>query len=302
MPSTQHEQFVQLLRGARVTPDLPVDDARAGYDASGSVIPLPDGTETSEIDLGGVPAERVHVGDVDDRRAVVWFHGGGYVIGSTRSHRPLAAALSATSGLPVLLVDYRRAPEHPYPAAIDDATAAIDAAIDANPGGVAVGGDSAGGGLALAAVTARLAAGEAPPAALALVSPWLDLTGDDDPDQAATDADPVLSPELLEHWSDLYCGDADRRDPLVSPLYADLTGLPPLLVHASSAELLADDARRLAERSRQAGCDDVTLDIADDLVHHWHVWVGLFPEADESLAQIGRWLRGQLVDAAASHE
>jgi acetyl esterase/lipase len=295
MASDAFENLRTALSATRVTPDGELEAARLGYDAVGSMIPLVDGTTVEPVDAGGAAAEWVRAPGLEPGRAIVWFHGGGYVIGSPASHRPFASRLSAATAAPVLVVDYARAPEHPYPAALDDAMAAyrwvLADGLDA--GHVALGGDSAGGGLALATAIALRDAGDPQPAAIALSSPWLDLTLAGDSMAANRDDDIILSAELLDHWAGLYAGDTPRTDPGLSPLFAPLDDLPPLLVHVARTELLFDDTVRL-EAAARAVDREITVDVDDEMIHHWHVFAGLFPEGDDAVDRLGAWLASRL--------
>jgi epsilon-lactone hydrolase len=233
-------------------------------------------------------------------RTVVALRGGGYCLGSLNSNRRFCELLGDVTSARVLNVGYRNAPEHRHPAALDDALAAyrwlLDTGVD--PATVAVAGNSAGGGLALALLLALRDAGDVLPAAAVAVSPWTDLanTGASIVANAATEVmlDPVHIADTAAHYAD-----ADRlHDPYVSPLYGDLTGLPPLLIHASETELLRDDAVRLAERACAGGVD-ITLELVADMPHVWHLFAGLLPEADDAMLRIGIWL-GKPLAAATS--
>jgi acetyl esterase/lipase len=233
-------------------------------------------------------------GVVDDR-ALLYLHGGGYVVGSTVSHSPMASKVGAAAGLPVLVLDYRLAPEHPFSAAIEDADTAFDwlLAQGLAPEQVAVAGDSAGGGLTLALLLHRRDAGAALPGAAACLSPWTDLTMTSPSIDANEATDPMLDRPRLQAYADWYLGDGDPREPLASPRFADLHGLPPVLIHAAEQEVLLDDARLVAEGIGAAGgvCEYRSW---PGVFHVWHAVAGLAPEADEAVAEIGRFLRERL--------
>ena len=192
-------------------------------------------------------------------------------------------------------MDYRLAPEHPFPAAVDDAVTAYRFAISAGhaPEAIALCGDSSGGGLALATLVALRDLGEPLPRTAICMSPWTDLTLSGASLQANRDADPMVSAATLALMADAYLGDVDRRSPTASPLFADLAGLPPLLVQVGSGELLLDDATRFAERAEAAGVD-VTLEIWDDVFHVWHSFADLLPEARDAIARIGTYVDQRL--------
>lgn len=276
-------------------PDAPVDEQRLGYDLMGRMIPLVDATAVEPVNAGGVPAEWITAPGAEADKVVVHFHAGGYVIGSLDSHRPFASRLSAAAGCRVLLVDYRRAPEHPFPAALDDALTACRWVIGegASSDHLVISGDSAGGGLTIAALCSLRDAGEGRPAAAVAMSPWVDLARTGASVHAKADLDPILSPDLLERWAGFYLAGADPRAPAASPLYADLAGLPPLLILAGGREVLLDDAVRLAERARTSGVD-VTLEVADEMIHIWPSFAGLVPEGDEGVARVGAFIRAHI--------
>ncbi|MFZ5756487.1 MAG: alpha/beta hydrolase fold domain-containing protein [Pseudomonadota bacterium] len=277
--------------------DLPLAVQRAALDSAGRTMRKPRGLRIDNTALAGLPARLLTPRDALPARHVLYLHGGAYIEGSTTSHTPLAGQVAAAARARAWLVDYRLAPEHPYPAAVDDAVAAYGAllaqGIDARH--IAIVGDSAGGGLALAAALALHDARLPMPAALVLLSPWTDLTLSGRSMQAKEDAEPMLNGPWLDWAAGLYCGGRDdgpvtpRTHPGVSPLFADLSGLPPLLIQAGSEEILLDDSTFLAERARRAGVA-VTLHVYDDLWHVFQAQAGLIAEADEALAEIGAFI------------
>ncbi len=295
MGSEQLEGLVGLLAGVRLDVDAPVQQWRDGYDALGGLAVPVASVRTESVSIGGVPAQRHLPEGADERFAVVHLHGGGYVIGSSRSHAALASHLADALGAPVLVPDYRLAPEHPIGASLDDALAVWDGLLAAGlaAGDLALSGDSAGGGLALRCAMALRDRGGALPAALALQSPWVDLTCELPSILGRADRDPVLRSEVLRHWAALACGGSDPADPAVSPLHADLAGLPPMLVHVGGREVLHDDSAELVHRARAAGVE-VELADRDELIHVWHLFAGNLPEADAALDEVAAFLRGHL--------
>jgi acetyl esterase/lipase len=225
----------------------------------------------------------------------VHFHGGGYATGTLESTRALCSHVARATRARLLAVDYRLAPEHPFPAAVDDAVSAYRFAISEGhaPEAIALCGDSSGGGLALATLVALRELGEPMPATAICMSPWTDLTLSGPSLQLNRDADPMVSAATLALMADAYLGEVDRRSPTASPLFADLAGLPPLLVQVGAEELLLDDATRFAERAQDAGVD-VTLEIWDDVFHVWHSFADLLPEARDALARIGAYVDQRL--------
>lgn len=247
------------------------------------------------VDAAGVPAEWVTPDDAVPGRAIVYLHGGGYATGTLDSARALFTHLARATRARLLAVDYRLAPEHPFPAAVEDAVAAYRFAIAAGhaPGAVALCGDSSGGGLALATLVALRDHGDPLPGTAVCMSPWTDLTLSGSSLEANGDSDPMVSAATLAMMADAYLGQIDRRSPTASPLFADLTGLPPLLVQVGAGELLVDDASRFTERAREAGVD-VTLEVWDDVFHVWQGFADLLPEARAAIAQIGTYVDHQL--------
>jgi acetyl esterase/lipase len=222
---------------------------------------------------------------------VLYLHGGGYAAGSCRTHRALAGRLALASQSPVLVLGYRLAPEHPFPAALEDATSAVRWLVDQgiSPDRLALAGDSAGGGLALATTIALRDEGVPLPAALVCFSPWTDLALTGESFLTRAKVDPLISREGCLFYVAAYVGGRDPRLPLISPLYADLRGLPPLLVQVGDYEVLRSDSVRLAESAREAGVD-VTLEVAAGMWHVWQVMAGLMPEAQQALDRAGAFL------------
>jgi acetyl esterase/lipase len=226
---------------------------------------------------------------------LLFLHGGGFSSGSCVTHRELAARLSLASGARALVLDYRLAPEHPFPAAVEDAATGYEwlLAQGIKAGQIAVGGDSAGGALALAALLLLRERGIALPAATVLFSPWLDLAVSGPTITSRAALDPLTSGEDLRAAAALYLAGADPATPLASPLFGDLRGLPPTLVQAGDHEVLLSDATRLAERAEAAGVA-LTLDVWDEMWHVWHAWAGILPEGQQAIDRAGQFIRERL--------
>jgi acetyl esterase/lipase len=237
------------------------------------------------------PLVRVTCGPVDPRRTILWLHGGGFIAGSPRSHRALAGWLSRLSGLAVVLPDYRLAPEHPFPAAQDDARAAWEALRGERlaPGEIALGGDSAGGSLALG-LLADLCARDERPAALVGFSPLTDLTGSGASHRENARAERLLPAERLDELARYAVGDHPRDDPRVSPLFAEFRDPPPVLLQVADTEILRDDALRMASALRAAG-GRVDAEVWPDAPHVWQAVGGLLPEARAAIARAAAFLR-----------
>lgn len=272
-----------------LNPRLPWEVQRRRLDRLMGSWPLPRGTSVTKTAWNGVPVEVVTAPQADGAApvTVVHFHGGGYCVGSAAEARAWAAHLGARAGCRVVLPEYRLAPEHPYPAAVDDARAVVSAVLgEASPGTVVVSGDSAGGGLALGAALALPAAsdGAASLAGCILLSPWLDLTADRAAVPDLVRRDVVLSPAWLEACARAYAPGADRARPMVSPLHASLGGLPPLLIQCGTDDLLAPDAENLAVRAAAAGVD-VTYSRWPGLWHDFALQPDITAAADSAVAQ-----------------
>ena len=271
-----------------------VEEAREMYDKAKYVFALPEGVETAQHEIGGVPAEVV-TPPARGAGTFLYLHGGGYAIGSPVSHRHLVAALAVASRTRAVALDYRLAPENPFPAALDDALAGYRGLLDAGtaPGSIVIGGDSAGGGLTVATLLAIRDAGLPLPAAAVCISPWADLTNEAESYRTHAERDPLVFQEDIDRWGGAYLAGADPRTPLASPLHADLSGLPPLLIQVGSEEVLFDDSRLLAQRCKAAG-GDATLEVWDDMIHVWH-WFGEYlDEAAKAVDRIGEFVRDRL--------
>ena len=266
------------------------EQQRADFDAGFAERPLGDDVTLVPTTVGGVPALDVQVEGADARASTVilYLHGGGYVIGSARTGANLAAPLSRRTGLPTVSLDYRLAPENPFPAAVDDALAAYVALQD-NGKDVLIAGDSAGGGLALATMLAARREGLRLPPAAVVFSPWTDMTLSGASIDARGDLDPLFSREHFVAYVEAYLAGHDPKDELASPLLADLTGLPPLLIQVGSAEVLLDDSLRLAARAAEQEVD-VSLDVVAGAPHVYQFNVGVMDEADAALTRAAQWL------------
>jgi monoterpene epsilon-lactone hydrolase len=297
MPSHEHQAMVeQIIATGQRTPEEPpdIDVLAAMREAErANVIPAPADVQVTDETIGGVPCLVVTPREEQPVGTIVYVHGGGYIWMSAHSHVLVAAALVRASGCRCVSVDYRLSPEHPYPAPVEDLTAVYRAL---RAGGepaeqIAFAGDSAGGGLVLAGLVALRDAGDALPAAGISISPWTDLavTGR----SADTADDPIVGGGGLRMMAKVYLDGADPHSPTASPLYADLGGLPPLLVQVGTRESLLDDARRVAAHARDAGVE-VTLHEFDGVVHMWVVIGPDIPESREAFAEAGAFVRAHL--------
>lgn len=289
----------QVKRRLRGTPD--VRRIKAVFE--GMRLPAPRGVGFREDRLGDVPgewAESAAPGGGSARTTLLYLHGGGFVACSPRTHRPITGWF-ALNGFRVFVPDYRLAPEHPFPAAIEDAVAAWRALRSRVAGPIVVAGDSAGGTLALALMLALRDAGEALPAGAALFSPATDMTGTGGSVQGNRMRDAMFYPEVLPPLAAAYLAGADPRTPLASPLYADLAGLPPLLLHVGEREILRDDSTRLAERARAAGVA-AEVEVWPVVPHVWQFAHATVPEARRSLRAAAEFLHRAAADAASGRD
>ena len=305
MPSQAMQESIDALwdrRKASANQALPtLEERRAAFTPGDRLHPVPDDVLVSEITAGGVPAHWLTAPGVDAGRVLLFLHGGGYELGSVRSDGELAARLGRASGMRVLFPEYRLAPEHSFPAAIDDVMAAwrwLRTDQDVSARSIAVAGDSAGGGLAVALLVATRDAGEALPAAAVLMSPTVDLTSSGASMTERADQDPISTPAMLRQFASEYLAGADPKTTLASPLFASLSRLPPMLVQVGTADLLLSDSERLATAATEAGVD-VTLQIGEGLPHVYQLMLGT-PEAAEATEQIGQFLRLRAARAVAA--
>ncbi len=272
--------------------DLSIEEQRAALEASSTQFPLAQDVRCQPVDAGGVPAEWVTTPESVEERVIYYLHGGGYVVGSVNTHRELASRLARAAKARGLIIGYRLAPENPFPAAVEDAVAAylwlVSSVVD--PARVVIAGESAGGGLTVATLLALRDAGEPLPAAAVCISPWVDLECLGESIVTKADVDPLLQRDSLLMMARTYLGDADPRAPLASPIHADLTGLPPLLIQVGTAEVLLDDARRLAERAEAAGVE-VVLEPWEDMIHMWHSFAAILPEGQQAIDRIGEFVQ-----------
>ena len=292
MPSREHEAIVEFFR-ARPIGFSTVQDSRAMFEQIARFFPVPPDVRTEPTQAGGVPAEWVRVPESCTDRTLLYLHGGSYALGSLNTHRELVARLARAIGACALHVDYRLAPEQRFPAAVEDATAAYRWLLASGraPGSIAIAGDSAGGGLALATLLALRDAGEPLPAACFCLSAWTDLAGTGDSARPDTRVDdPMIDHGGIRATGRTYLGGADPRTPLASPLYGDFTGLPPMLLLVGSREVLLDDSTRVAARARAAGVE-VELEVSPGLIHVWPYFGPDMPESRDAVARIAEFTR-----------
>lgn len=270
--------------------DITLERRREAFDRADR-LPRPRKVVYEDTEVGGVPAIVATPSAVPPDRHILYLHGGGYVLGSPSSHISLAARLAKRAGASATVIDYRLAPENPFPAAIDDCLAAYRAVLDRHDAAsITVAGDSAGGNAVLATLVAARDATDPMPACAYLMSPWTDLSGSGLTIRSNAGVDPMLKEDFVAEAAGMYAADRPLEDPGISPLFADLSELPPMLIQCGVDEILLDDSRRLAERAADVGVD-VTLELADGMWHVYQGFAGLMPEADEALVQAAMYIR-----------
>ena len=296
MASPELARVLDLIASRPVLEGNPtLDEMRANMEAHS--FPATSAATVTPVNANGIPGEWVTVEESNPNRRVLYFHGGGYVFGSPLTHRRLCEDIARAGGCAVLNLDYRLAPEHPFPAAVDDAIEALRFVQATGPDGPGapdstfVAGDSAGGGLVLATLLAARDQGLDQPAAAVSISAWTDLTNSGESITALADDDPQKSSvPMLQNLARQYLGEAEAENPLASPLYADYAGLPPLLLQVGGAEMLLSDTTRAAERARAAGVD-VIEEVWDDMFHVWHQYAPMLPEGRQAIARIGEFIK-----------
>jgi len=285
------EKLMQTLRERGLPDGLSLDERRARMEDIGTRFPAPQSASINPVKIAERPAEWVCDPDTDDGRVMLYVHGGGYVQGSLASHRNLVFEIARSMKGKVLNLDYRLAPEHPFPAAVEDTVNAwaelLEIGID--PKKASFGGDSAGGGLVIAALVSARDKGLPMPSCACCISPWTDLVGSGRTMDTKALEDPMVNRAALKFFSDFYADKEDKSHPLISPLFANLAGLPPLLIQVGTAETLLDDSRRLATRARYAGVD-VSYTEWEGMPHIWHIFAPLLEKSRKAIIELGEFV------------
>ncbi|HEY0913974.1 MAG TPA: alpha/beta hydrolase [Solimonas sp.] len=289
---------VRLTLKPMLGPSLSIHSQRRMLKLLGVATRVPRDVRVSPRMLGSAPGETLQPsGPASQDGVILFLHGGGYCVGSLDSHRPLSATLAKASGLTVFALDYRLAPEHPYPAALNDAVSAYRALLDEGHTRIVLAGDSAGGGLALATALSLRDAGLPPAAALLLISPWGDVGCSASTMASKAAVDPMLSQPSLQRWAAAYVGRVPTDHPLCSPLFADLRGLPPVILQSGEDEILLDDTLRLEKALTQAKVP-VTLQVYPGLWHDFHLQAGILGDADEAIGKLADFAKATLAAGA----
>lgn len=290
MPSAEHEQMVAMVQASPPASGT-VEESRASFSDMMSLFELPDDAVVEELTIEHLNADWVSVPESRDDRVLMYLHGGGYVIGDNVGYREFASRLARTCRCRVLVLNYRLAPENPFPAAVDDATLAYRwlLAQGLTAPQLAIAGDSAGGGLTFATLVALRDAGVDLPAAAVTYSPWVDLEGTGSSCEPDAVDDPMITVDGLREMGLQYAAD-NLRDPRAAPLHANLSGLPPVQVFVGTREILLDDAVRIVDNARAAGVD-AQLNIEEGLIHVWPIFPGM-PEGETALLETADFLDG----------
>lgn len=285
------DQVREMLAGL-VSADMPFMERRAQSEKFAQAFAVPDGVSVAADALGGVPVEWIVPGAAPEAPVLFHLHGGGYVLGNPAASRPFTTAMAARSGARTVSVDYRLAPEHPFPAAVEDAVSAYRGllALGHEPGAIAIGGESAGGGLAIALLIALRDRNIPLPACAFAISPWTDMACTADSFDRLAASDPMLTRRALKEMADAYLAGARESSPLASPARGNLRGLPPLLIHAGSEEVLLDDSRMLHAHALEAGVES-RLDIWEDMIHVWHMFHPMLPEGGRAIDDIAGFVK-----------
>jgi monoterpene epsilon-lactone hydrolase len=291
MSKSQQVQLDATLRQGAFDPKGDVAELRSGFEALMRTIPVPSDVRKASTAVGGVDAVEVTVDGIDSANVILYFHGGVYVIGSADSSVPLVADLARRTNAKVISVNYRLAPENPYPAAVEDARATYEGLISqgVDPSNIAISGESAGGGLTAAVLLALRDADVPMPSSAFVMSPWADLTLSGSSIVDKQGVDPILTGEALRLRVADYVAGANASDPFISPVFADLRGLPPMLIQVGSHEVLLSDAVRLAERAANADVE-VTLEVVPGVPHVFQAYATVLDEGDAALDRAATFL------------
>lgn len=277
--------------------NVPVEVARRHFETFTRILlPRATGVAVESAELGGIQADRLRPKEARDDKVLLYLHGGAYILGSRRTHRQLVSHVARAAGVAAVVPDYRLAPEHPWPAAIEDSVAVYRSLLSRGTRAedIVIAGDSAGGGLAVATLLSLRHAGDALPAAAVLLSPFLDVTGSGESAQTRAEQDPWFDPSDMEVVARYYCPDESQwRNPLVSPVFANVAGLPPMLIQVGDDEILLSDSTRFANKLEAAGVA-VDLEVWPEMWHVFPMFVSKMPEGREAVRKIGAYIKERL--------
>lgn len=293
MPSQGFNQVLEILKAMPDNAGASIEERRKAMETEVTLLPVADGVTSEPLKIGELQAEWIIPVDIDSDVVILYLHGGGYCVGSISTHRSMVTFLAKSCKAKVLIINYRLAPENPFPAAIEDAVAAYRwlQSEGISPQQTIIAGDSAGGGLTVATMLDLKQKGDTLPAAAICISPWTDLELTGDSMESKADVDPILKKDELKKTAKAYLSNTNPRNPLASPIYADLKGLPPMLIQVGTNETLLDDSLRLAENAKAAGVD-TTLECWDDMIHVWQIFVGMaVSESQDAVNRIAEFIK-----------
>lgn len=288
---SQIDQVREMLTGLIGGPDTPFMERRVQSEAFAAAFVPPAGLHIEQDELEGIPVEWIVPDGTENAPVLFHLHGGGYVLGKSNDSRPFTTAFALKAGSRVVSVDYRLAPENPFPAAVDDSVAAYRGLLETRPAShIAIGGESAGGGLAVCTMLAARAQDLPLPSSAVLVSPWVDLACTAETFNTKAYVDPLLTRRALKEMADAYVPEDCARLPLASPLFGDLAGLPPMLIHVGSEEVLLDDARGFHKRALELGVKS-QIEIWHRMIHVWHMFHPMLAEGDVAIRKLAEFAR-----------
>ena len=290
-PSNELNIVLDMIRKRTEEIRKTTDDERLSYERVMANLPIDDDITTSRVGANGVPSEWISAPESASERVILYLHGGGYVIGSVRTHRALVAHLARAAKSRVLALDYRLAPESLFPSPVEDAVSGYRWLLNQGiaPEKISIAGDSAGGGLVISTLVALKNVGEPLPSAGVCISPWVDMEASGESYSSNAEADPSVSRSRILKMAETYMDGKNPRAPLASPIYADLSGLPPLLIQVGGIEVLLDDSNMLKSAAETANVS-VVMEIWDHMPHVWHHYAPILPEAREAIGNIGEFL------------
>jgi epsilon-lactone hydrolase len=298
MPKPEAARAIQEWRDLVAGPRGTLADSRRHAEEFFAKMSVPPEVKVEHAEVGGIPGDWLSMPGADAARVLFYIHGGAFVLGSIRGYRALGARLAKAARSRIFLVNYRLAPENPFPAAIQDAADAYRGILKLGvpPSSIVIAGDSAGGNLTVATLLSLRESGVPLPAAGVCISPWVDLECVGETMKSKADVDPLCEHDSMLLEAGLYLNGHGARDPLASPIHADLRGLPPLLIQVGTEETLLDDSTRLARRAEEAGVP-VTLEIFEGMPHVWHLFAEYLPEAQQAIDKIGEFVIGKTARA-----
>lgn len=292
--------FIRLVRDMLLVHKTESNTIRVAFERISNITKFPRFVKKEIVKYAGLDAAWFIPDGYEKSKTILYLPGGGYVVGSYHTHRSLIARIARASRYKVVAVNYRKAPENPYPAAIEDAVAVYRQMLADGCENIIIMGDSAGGGLTLALLQKIRELQLTPAAGSVLLSPWTDLTASGDSIKTKKNADPLITPYLLEIFTKRYVADADPKNPLISPLFADFLDFPPTLIQVGTNEVLLDDSTRLAQKMHKQGVK-VQLEIYNNMMHVWQYLAGIVPEANKAIDEIGEFIRNLSVAATVEH-